>query len=491
MAVFEQDIAGLEGVSLNAPDERWISVARLTETARPEMDSALDGWVEYQGGMDPFELPKLLEKRIISLPPKDVNDLIEAGVVKPEDVLSEDGLADSKLKSCILQLAQYPELQTIFDTYIEGPWKDWVSLEKPRRRSIRFYNDTYQIQQRMLAMGDDVPIECVVGVGMARWNAPEGRTNIPLIEIPVEIELSEIDGTLAIQPRDQPPRLMLRAFDQMQIDAVGQLARDAEAQLARLYDDPDIGFSPFKLNTFTPVLRMCAARLSSSAIYEGDLPLEERVSKPDPTLRISEDWVFYVRRRSVGARRDDIRKLVERVDAATEEALPAPAIQLTSHPHDRAVEEPLVDLRSGALDLPEAVHFTSGGSSTFSNRGRERVLNQEEAFFFPLPYNDSQLEIARRLSNEDVSGVVVQGPPGTGKTHTIANIVAHYMARGGRVLVTARSAEALSAVQSKLPETIRDLAIAVVHSDREGARQLERAVNILSERGEADRFACI
>ncbi len=481
VSVFERDIAGLEGVRFDAPNDSWISIARLTETARPEMDPALEGWIEHQPGAAPFDPPKLLDKRIVSRSREDIDHLIKVGMMSPEDVLDGDGKSNLKLCSCILRLERYPELQAVFDAYIDGPWREWVALENSRRRSIKFYNDSYQIQQRTLAMGDDVPIECVMGIGMARWDTPQRRINIPLIEIPVELELDETDGTLSVRPRSQPPRLMLRAFDQIQIDAVGQLARDAEAQLMRLYDDPDLGFSPFKPNSFAPVLRMCAARLSSSAIYEGDVPAEERVSKPDGTLRISPDWVFYVRRRSIGARREDIRKLVERVDAATDEqALPAPAIQLTSQAHDRAVEEPLVDLWNSSLTLSETPDFRSSEPSGSQSGLRGDASSPDEAFFFPLPYNESQIEIARRLADKDVSGVVVQGPPGTGKTHTIANIVAHYMARGGRVLVTARSAEALVAVQSKLPQSIRDLAIAVVHSDREGARQLENAVNILS-----------
>ena len=481
MTVFERDIAGLEGVRFNAPNDSWINLARLAETPRPDMDPALDGWIEHQAGADPFDLPTLLDKRVVSRTREDINHLMEAGMISPDDVLSGDGGAKLKQWSCILRLERYPELQVVFDAYIAGRWKDWVAFEKPRRRSIKLYSDSYQIQQRTLAMGDDVPIECVIGVGMARWHTPKGKINIPLIEVPVELELDESDGTLSVRPRSQPPRLMLRAFEQMEIDAVGQLARDAEAKLLRLHDDPDIEFSPFKTESFIEVLRMCAARLSSSAIWEGDIPVEERAKKADGTLRISQDWVFYVRRRSIGARRDDIRKLVERVDAAADEqGIPATAIQLTATPHDRAVEEPLVDLWNSSLVLPEASRCDSVEPADFHSRKRSDAPNPDEAFFFPLPYNESQIEIARRLADDDVSGVVVQGPPGTGKTHTIANVVAHYMARGGRVLVTARSAEALSAVQSKLPQSIRDLAIAVVHSDREGARQLENAVNILS-----------
>jgi superfamily II DNA or RNA helicase len=75
----------------------------------------------------------------------------------------------------------------------------------------------------------------------------------------------------------------------------------------------------------------------------------------------------------------------------------------------------------------------------------------------------------------------VQGPPGTGKTHTIANIISHFLATRRRVLVTAKTPEALRALQEKIPEGIRDLAISVIHNDREGARQLQHAVQILAD----------
>ena len=64
---------------------------------------------------------------------------------------------------------------------------------------------------------------------------------------------------------------------------------------------------------------------------------------------------------------------------------------------------------------------------------------------------------------------VLEASAGTGKTHTIANIVSHYMAMGKRTLVTARTPEAIAAVREKLPENLRPLVISSVGSDREGA----------------------
>ena len=72
---------------------------------------------------------------------------------------------------------------------------------------------------------------------------------------------------------------------------------------------------------------------------------------------------------------------------------------------------------------------------------RRAAVVEDIELFFPLPYNDEQASILKLL--EANAAVSVQGPPGTGKSHTIANIIAHYMATGRRVLVSARTPDAL------------------------------------------------
>jgi HrpA-like RNA helicase len=57
---------------------------------------------------------------------------------------------------------------------------------------------------------------------------------------------------------------------------------------------------------------------------------------------------------------------------------------------------------------------------------------------FPLPYNDEQFEIAKRLNEQDA--VTVKGPPGTGKSHTIANLISHFVAQGKSILVVSHNA---------------------------------------------------
>ena len=95
-----------------------------------------------------------------------------------------------------------------------------------------------------------------------------------------------------------------------------------------------------------------------------------------------------------------------------------------------------------------------------------------------MPYNDEQVSIVEKLETND--GVVVQGPPGTGKTHTIANVISHFLAQGKRVLVTAKGESALAVLQEKLPEQIRPLSVALLSDERDGMKQFEHSIQTIA-----------
>jgi AAA domain len=486
----EYQVARLEGVSVGLSEEEWLRVARLREIQPPEPDAMFDGWLSGLGGLaDP---PKLAEKRLIKVDLHTASELLAAGLALEDDVMPQRGDdADSGHVDVILRIENMPEFVAAHRAYCAGPWQTWADTERPRRQSILIYNQLFEAHQRMVATGDDAPIECVMGVGVARWEHPEGRIDAPLIEQMVELQLDEGNGAILVRPRQQPPRVSLRVFDDRGVNAAGGVQRDAAARLARIVEDPDAGFSPFVRESFEPVLRMCQARLAGNSVYEGDsaeVPAAERpLPRPDDILRVTDSWVLYIRQRSVDFRCDDIRRLKSEIEDTAEEGdLPPPAVQLASKPKSSRITDDFIDLESEGGDLPEAPAIRGGGGAGGSGTGAstgggDPSTSDARSLFLPLPYNDEQAEIICKLEQKGAAGVVVQGPPGTGKTHTIANIICHYMARGRRVLVTARTPEALTAIQTKLPEEIRSLAISVIHSDREGARQLEEAVGILAQ----------
>jgi len=339
----------------------------------------------------------------------------------------------------------------------------------------------------MIALGDDTPIELVFGVGVARWVIASQQINVPIVEQLAEIELQE-DGSLDVRPRQMPPQLMLKLFHGLGLEGSKAVQRDLSQQLESTVEDPDVGFSPFDKRSFEKILRACAARLSASGIYHPDTltDLQDRaLPDPDSSLRVTDTWVIYIRQRSADFRREDLARLIKRVEEVEEpEELPAAGARFVLEPSDEVIGPGYggIDLSSRGLELPDN---EAGWRPPFSGSdgGNEpsRSNGQRDTLFFPLPYNDEQEEVIRRLEAEDSPGVTVQGPPGTGKTHTIANIISHFLATRRRVLVTAKTPEALRALQEKIPEGIRDLAISVIHNDREGARQLQHAVQVLAD----------
>lgn len=486
----EFHVARLEGVETALDDETWIRIHRLRETRPPDCDPIFEGWVDFGQHPSADLPPQLAAERVLSLAIEQISDLAEAGLLPdPGDVMRPVG-ADETFPArmdVILRLKNLPEFQALWQNYIDGPWTNWAEMERPRRRSIDLYNKIYQIYQRMIALGDDTPIEFVFGIGIARWLVNSQRINVPIIEQLVEIELQE-DGSLDVRPRQIPPQLLLKAFHGLELEGNKAVQRDLSEQLERTVEDPDIGFSPFDKRSFETILRACVARLSPSGIYHPDTltdPQDRVIPDIDNSLRVTDTWVIYVRQRSADFRREDLARLIKRVEEVEQpEELPSPGLRFVIQPSDDIIVDPEfagIDFSSRDLVLPVN---EAGWRSSVSSSNRGEPANskpQQDALFFPLPYNEEQEEVIRRLEADDSPGVTVQGPPGTGKTHTIANVISHFLATRRRVLVTAKTPEALRALQEKIPEGIRDLAISVIHNDREGARQLQHAVQILAD----------
>jgi very-short-patch-repair endonuclease len=103
-----------------------------------------------------------------------------------------------------------------------------------------------------------------------------------------------------------------------------------------------------------------------------------------------------------------------------------------------------------------------------------------ERLLMPLPTNEAQESIARRLARN--RNVAVQGPPGTGKTHTIRNLICHLMANGKRVLVVAQKEDPLRVLRDGLPDEVKSLCLAVLGRSADQLVQLQLAARELSDR---------
>jgi helicase len=105
-----------------------------------------------------------------------------------------------------------------------------------------------------------------------------------------------------------------------------------------------------------------------------------------------------------------------------------------------------------------------------------RIYGEDPNILLTKPANEEQLAIARAIEN--VPALVVQGPPGTGKTHTIANLLGHFLAQGNHVLVTSYTPKALNVLKDKLPKNIQSLCISLTDSSR---TDMEKSVQGICE----------
>jgi very-short-patch-repair endonuclease len=141
---------------------------------------------------------------------------------------------------------------------------------------------------------------------------------------------------------------------------------------------------------------------------------------------------------------------------------------------DQLMQSPLVRHLLGRTEAG-GEGFVSGGDFP-RPEDLDRKVDVAD-LFTPLPADSSQL--AAVVASANGCDFVLDGPPGTGKSQTIANMIAHNLALGRRVLFVAEKMAALDVVNRRLEEKGLGEFCLELHSSKtskvEVLKQLERA----------------
>lgn len=432
------DLAGLPGVEFDvnvAGDHVWLRVQRLQASKPPALDEKVKGLIR------------------VSDDPDGAMPSIDETVLKARLAPASAGNTPEERAELERALAQYTPL-----------WEAWAEGEKPRRRSIDLYGELFAIKHQLEAEETANPAELVWGVGVATWQlkwqkSPDEVSRVdfeyPLLTQQMEVGLDEATMALYLRPRATDTRYEGDVFAVCLGRGAAEVERAAREQLVRSEEGP---VTPFDPGSYADVLKLAAGNLDGQGTYR---PLPEgdgAVPPPGEHLVVTDAWALFVRPRSNNYLLDDLHRLKQRLVEGCD--IPEGPAALVTVPSDEPV--PFANIRFRGL----------------SSRGEGGGEVQE--LYFPLPYNQEQVTIVQQL--EQAEGVTVQGPPGTGKTHTIANIICHYLATGRRVLVTSKGEPALAVLQDKIPEEVRPLTVALLTSDRESLRQFESAINTIQAR---------
>ena len=345
-------------------------------------------------------------------------------------------------------------VQAQFSTYVNRAWIPWAEKAKVARAIGPVYKMLFSICQEL--KGKEDVWELYIGVGLLDFRRGAERRHRHLLAFPAEIRLDDKSGTITVGPSPDvvAPRAELEFLDPAERGRLERLLESRSGQLEEVW--PSVHDRRLIQDQ---LLAPLTNNLSDEAQYRDDLsPISAR---PD-SIMASYAPALVMRPKTTKSL-DELLAKIEKDTAGTTPRitaaeLPTPWRRMMEHAAAwQSPGDKLADATGGSLD---------------------RV-------FFPLPSNEEQSKIVRHASGS--AGVVVQGPPGTGKSHTIANLISHYLATGQRVLVTAQTAQALEVLRDKMPVELQDLCVCLLGDTRRTDKDLQKSVKgILGRHQDAD-----
>jgi molybdopterin-guanine dinucleotide biosynthesis protein len=246
-----------------------------------------------------------------------------------------------------------------------------------------------------------------------------------------------------VEEIDSQPELysiVFQTMDDVNLQAINQLQADLQKN----------DYHPLDRNDTPAFLKVLVHQLSSDSRFsESGIPENWRNGN---RLLLYMDPVYIMRKRLDGTLKA-IEQIIENVSETG--YIPAPIREIVS---GGKVELPDDDDEETLEEQLAAVGGESGD-----------VLLSKEA-------NKEQLEIAKRI--EKYNAVLVQGPPGTGKTHTIANLMGHFLAQGKSVLVTSHTPKALHVLKDKVAPGLQNLCVSVLEDSNV---DMERSIDGITD----------
>ena len=347
--------------------------------------------------------------------------------------------------------AEHPESAELYETLA-----DWLRIRGSWLEARGEILPNHALFERLQDLRDhlsesNLRDECVIGTAVFTSNPDVTRAKNPvrwpLLVQPLVIELGSSRRNLPVievrRNGDEDPRLLAEILAPFAEDGIDL---KAASRFEEWLEDAGADANLAGDESLSEALDKFAASLHPDCRFvpaEEALP-EDAGEKPAFTLEASP--VILIQPRPSGVR-SAIRSI--RKDIAEHRDVPAHLMEIVC-------PDVFPTLASGltpTLSLEAKLAATAG---------------EDPDVLLAKPANPEQLAIAHEVEHNNV--VLVQGPPGTGKTHTIANLLGHFLSQGKRVLVTSHTTKALSVVKDLLPKEIQPLCVTML-GDRKDLEQ--------------------
>jgi superfamily I DNA and/or RNA helicase/very-short-patch-repair endonuclease len=416
----------------NSDNDYWLKVKKPKEPTKPEFSKLSDNlelWIERATLFDEEDKPKLKES--------------------------------IEVKSEIIELENFPEIDKELQNYIEQKWIDdlidynvkieaydieyaeYEKLNSVYKKLFRIFNKTQQFGEEY---------ELVIGVGLLNFKENDSRPkifrHILTQRVDINFEYSQKDSQIHITPN-------LESTPQIETDSILDLSEqfdsqniiDAEKAVENYLKEKNIE-TVFE-NT-EDALQMFAERVSPDGSYKSIIE-KPKATNTKPVISFSP--ALLLRKRNTRSFTALYDKILENIENG-----------------ETDIEIPTINDLIGIH--PESDTDIHNGENSNNN-------TQVEPIFFPKEYNDEQIEIIEKAKRNNK--VLVQGPPGTGKSHTIANLICHLLANGKKVLITAYTKRALEVLKDKLPPEFQNLAVNLLSGDSSSVQDLQSSVNSIND----------
>jgi very-short-patch-repair endonuclease len=396
-------------------DDIWVEIRKMKEPPCPRPPSICTDWIVPAELLNIDQPPTVKEK----IPKQDPNGNL-----------------------VYLHLNDNPEVEKAWRKYFKESWQPWVETHKRWESVQAIYGKLFNIYQQQKRLGE--AYELLLGLGLLVWITKSGqRVRRHILVSQANILFDANKGIIRVGPSADGSKLILEV-DMLEPSErpVPDLERDFEKILG------EVSEMPWDRTLVEPIIRGFVNAIDERGLYEGSL---EPAKDFKQAAYASYAPALILRKRTS-------RNLVTSFNNILQQ---------------------LKKNNRVPFNIRRICQITDDSDRS---KALENAQSQEDNFeeiLFPLPSNEEQLEIAKRLSSH--RSLLVQGPPGTGKSHTIANLICNLLAYGNRVLVTSQTPRALRVLAQKIPKEVSALCVSVLGNDIASLNNLEASAQQITE----------
>lgn len=368
-------------------------------------------------------------------------------------------LSDNRISFDVNDIKNHPDKVTYFsnDPVLSAKYEEWVSARKKwveEQEQIKkvnaLFSNLYSLYKELQLSSETEELMCGNGFIQVK---DDTSINHPILLKRAELVFDAGSNSIKIIDSKAPSEIYVQLLSSIQSSDGNTLVNpDGIKRMADIIKEANC--HPFDSEAVSDFFKdnIHALNPHSMIVGEDENVDDEYIIEHKEELYLKETPVFLIRKRINGAV-PAIGKIVENMKNGA--PIPASILNLVGD-FSKGDEEPEPEL-------------------TISQRMAE-IGGEDPNILLPLPANSEQLNIARRIIQDNA--VLVQGPPGTGKTHTIANLLGNFLSQGKTVLVTSATRKALSVLKDKVPDELKDLCVSLID---ENNHDLEKSINGITD----------